>query len=106
MRTRGRLLIVHVRGHRQTDEQRLPVRVVVGEFDAHRQPLHDLHEVARGVLRRQQGQRLPRSHGEAGDAALEFASPAVHVYLAADALADAQVGQLRFLEVGVDPNLG
>ena len=52
-----------------------------------------------------QGERLTGPHREAGDAALELAAAAVHVHLAAHALADAQVRQLRFLEVGVDPDL-
>ena len=106
VRPRGRLLVVHVGGHRQSDEQRVLVRVVVGQLDADGQPLDDLHEVARGVLRRQQGEGLAGPHGEAGDAALELLPPAVHVHLAAHPLADAQVGQLGLLEVGVDPDFG
>ena len=106
MRPRGRLLVVHVGVDRQADEQGVLVGVVVGQLDPDRQPLDDLHEVARGVLRRQQGQRLAGPHGEAGDAALELAPAAVHVHLAAHPLADAQVGELRLLEVGVDPDLG
>ena len=102
----GRFLVVHVGDDRQADEQRGLVRVVVGQLDADRQPLDDLHEVAGGVLRRQQGEGLTGPHGEAGDAALELMPAAVHVDLAAHALADAQVGQLSLLEVGVDPDLG
>ena len=104
VRPRGRFLVIDVRRDRQTDEQGGLVRIVVGQLDAHRQPLDDLDEVARGVLRRQQGQGLPGAHREAGDAALELVPAAVHVHLELDALADAQVGQLRFLEVGVDPD--
>ena len=51
-------------------------------------------------------QGLTGAHGEAGDAALELTPAAVHVDLAAHPLADAQVGELGFLEVGVDPDLG
>ena len=104
MRPRGRFFVVHVRRHRRSDEQRSLVRVVVGQFDADRQPLDDLDEVAGGVLRRQQGERLTGPHGEAGDAALELPAAAVHVHLAPHPLADAQVRQLRLFEVRVDPD--
>ena len=36
----------------------------------------------------------------------ELADLAVHVDLAAHALADAQIGELGLLEVGIDPDLG
>ena len=57
MRPRGRFLEVHVGNDRQADEQGTLVGIVVGQLDPDRQPLHDLDEVAGGVLRRQQGQR-------------------------------------------------
>ena len=75
----GGSLIIHVRLDRQADEQRQLVRIVVGQLDPHRQPLHDLHEVAGRVLRRQQGERLAGAHREAGDPALELVLAAVHV---------------------------
>src|SRR5208337_1095937 len=90
VRPGGRFLVVYVRDDRQADEQGDLVRVVVGQLDADRQPLDDLHVVARGVLRRQQGERLAGPHGEAGDAALVLTPAAVHVDLAAHPLADAQ----------------
>ena len=102
----GGLFDVDVRHDRQADEQRILVGVVVGQLDADRQALHDLDEVAGGVLRRQQRQRRAGAHREAGNASLERAVPAVHVDFDVDALADAQVGDLRFLEVGVDPDFG
>ena len=105
MRPGGRFLVVHVGDDRQADEQRGLVRIVVGQLDANRQPLDDLHEVAGGVLRREQSQRLAGPHGEAGDAALVLAPAAVHVHLAAHPMADAQVRQLSLLEVGIDPDL-
>ena len=101
-----RLLVVHVGGDREADEQGGLVGVVVGQLDADRQPLDDLHVVARGVLRRQQRQGLAGPHGEAGDAALELRPAAVHVHLAPHPLADPQVRELGLLEVGVDPDLG
>src|SRR5262245_27915497 len=58
VRPRGRLLVVDVRGDRKPDEQGVAVGVVVGQLDADGQALDDLHKVAGGVLRRQQGQGL------------------------------------------------
>src|SRR5258707_4648123 len=47
----GRFLVVHVGRDRQADKQGgVFVRVVVRQFDADRQSLDDLHEVAGGVL--------------------------------------------------------
>ena len=68
--------------------------------------MHDLDEVARGVLRRQQRKCLTGSHGESGDAALVGVLAAVHVHVELDRLADAQIAELGFLEVGVDPDFG
>src|SRR5690242_15542932 len=48
VRPRGRLLVVDAGLDRQADEQGGLVRVVVGQLDADRQPLHDLDEVAGG----------------------------------------------------------
>src|SRR5439155_21530915 len=81
------------------------VGVVVRQLNPGRQPLDDLHEVARGVLGRQQGEGLSGPHGDTGDAPLVLAPAAVHVHFAAYPLADAQGSQLCFLEVGVDPDL-
>src|SRR5260221_1926243 len=89
VRPRGLLLDVHIRDDREADEQRLLVRLVVRELDANRQALDDFHEVARGVLWRQQREGLPRTHREAGDAPLQVTTIAVHVDLASHALADA-----------------
>ena len=106
VRPRGPFLVVDVGDHRQADEQRGLVRIVVGQLHANRQPLDDLHEVAGGVLRREQGERLAGPHGEAGDAALVLAPAPVHVDLAAHPMADAQVRELSLLEVAIDPDLG
>ena len=81
------------------------VRVVSFELDPDRQPLHHLDEVARGILRRQQRQRRSGPHRKAGDPALEHVPAAVHVDIEIDRLADAQVAQLRLLEIGIDPDL-
>src|SRR6516165_3212275 len=71
VRPRGGFLVVHVGDDRQADEQGDLVRVVIGQFDSYGKSLHDLDVVARGVLRRQQGEGFTRPHGETGDAALE-----------------------------------
>ena len=82
MRPGGRFLVVHEGLHRESDEQRRLVGVVVGQLDPDRQPLDDLDEVAGGILRRQQRKRLTGPHGEPGDPALELLVAAVHVHLA------------------------
>src|SRR5271165_602962 len=106
VRPRGPFLVVDVGDHRQADEQRGLVRIVVGQLHADRQALDDLHEVARGILQREQGEGLTGPHCEAGDAALVLTPAAVHVDLAAHPLADAQVRELGLLEVAIDPDLG
>ena len=98
-------LQVHRRLDREAHEERHLVGIVVDQVDAHRQPLDNLHEVARRVLRGQQCQGGTRAHREPGDAPLEALFAAVHVQFQVHALADAQVAQLRFLEVGVDPDV-
>ncbi len=55
---------------------------------------------------RQQGQRGAGAHGKAGDPSFERSPLAVHVHVELDALSDAQVGELGFLEIGVDPDFG
>ena len=100
-----RLIETDVGNNRRADEQRLLVRIVIFKLDADRQPLHDLDEVARGVLRRQQCEGRSGPHREAGDPAVEHLPVAVHVDIEIDGLADAQIAQLRLLEIGVDPDL-
>ena len=90
---------------RKADEERQLVRIVIHQIDPHRQPLHDFHEIARRILRRQQRQRRAGAHREAGDAALELLLAAVHVHLQIHALADAQIAKLRFLEIRIDPDV-
>ena len=76
----GRLALQIDRGRDgKADEKRQLVGIVIHQIDPHRQPLHDFHEVAGRVLRRQQGQRRAGAHREAGDASLERLLAAVHV---------------------------
>ena len=99
-----RLVDIDVGNDRGADEQRCLIGVVIDEIDPDRQPLDHLDEIARGVLGRQQCQGRSGSHGEAGDPAFEDVRAAVHVDVQIDGLPDAQVAQLRFLEVGVNPD--
>ena len=75
------------------------------ERDPHRHALHDLDPVAGRVLRRQQGERRAGAGAEAFDRAVVRDLLAVDVGLELGRLADAQVAQLAFLEVGVDPDV-
>ena len=100
-----RLVEVDVGNNRRADKQRALVRIVVLEVDPNRQSLHHLDEIAGRVLRRQQRQRRSGPLGKAGNAPLEHMAAAVHVDIEIDRLADAQVAELRLLEIGVDPDL-
>ena len=106
IRSRRRFLEQHAGDHRQSNEQRLFVGVVIDQLDADRQSLHDFDEISGGVLRRQQRQGRTGPHGEAADPPVENALPAIHVDVELHVLTDAQIGQLRLFEVGVDPDLG
>src|SRR2546425_11145499 len=46
------LVHMHMRRDRQSDEQRRFLGVVLHEIDSHRQALHNLHEISRGVFGR------------------------------------------------------
>src|SRR5215203_6876816 len=78
-----------------------PVELVV-DLDTDGYALGDLYPVAGGVLRRQQ-RELPAGAGiDADDMALETSS-GNRVELDLGALADAELVELGFLEIGVDP---
>ena len=74
------------------------------QTDAHRQTLHDLDPVARGILRRQYRERTAGARSQAQHPAVEVHPRAVHVDRHIRALADAQVAELVLLEVGIDPH--
>jgi hypothetical protein len=59
-----RFIKIDVGHNRRADEQRFLVRIVTLKLDSDREPLDDLDEVARGILRRQQGERRSGSHGD------------------------------------------
>ena len=85
--------------------KRIFVRVVSFEVDSDRQPLYHFDEIARGILRWQQRQRRSGSHRKPGDPTFEYVSSPVHVDIQIDSLADAQIAQLRLLEIGIDPDV-
>ena len=93
-----------VGSNRRADKQRALVWIIVLEVDANRQSLNHLDKVAGCVLRRQQRQSRSGTLGKAGNAPLEHMAVAIHVDIEIDRLADAQVAELRFLEVGVNPD--
>ncbi len=72
-----------------------------GHFDAHRQPLHDLGEIAGRIVRRQQREHRARGRRKACHRALDgmFGQ---RVDADRNRLAGAQLRQLRLLEVGFD----
>ena len=100
-----RLVDVDVWNDGSTGEQSVLVRVVSFEVNPDRQALYHFDEVARCILRRQQRKRRSGPHRKAGDPALEYVPAAIHVDIEIGSLADAQVGELRLLEIGVDPDI-
>src|SRR5262245_1748520 len=76
----------------------------VVDRDLHRHPLDDLDEVAGGVLGRKQRERRPGSRLDAGDVAVKGAT-GIGVDPERGGLARPHLGELRLLEVGVDPDL-
>jgi hypothetical protein len=91
--------------HRQAHAQAGSAATAWVERDAHRHALHHLDPVAGGVLRRQQRESGTGAGAHAGHGALVFDLAAVHVGHQLHRLADAELAQLHFLEVGVDPDL-
>ena len=75
------------------------------ERDPHRHALHHLDPVAARVLRRQQRECASRAGAEAGDAPMEGDGAAVGIGLQRHRLPGAQVRELVFLEVRVDPHV-
>jgi len=74
--------------------------------NAHRQPLHDLDPVARSrFLRRQQGEGAAGARRQPDHAAVIEGRAAIKVGAQRDRLADADIAQLRLLEVRVDPDV-
>src|ERR1700722_2104757 len=104
VRSGWRLIEIDVGNDRSADEQRGLIGVVTDEIDADGQSLDHLDEIACRVLGRQQGQSRSGALGEPRYPALEDALVAVNVDDEIGRLPDAQVAQLRFLEVGVDPD--
>ena len=91
--------------HRQANAQRVRRDLLRVERDAHRHALDNFDPVAAGVLRRQQRKRRAGARAQAGDGAVKHHFAAVHIGLQRGALADAQIFQLAFFEVGIDPQV-
>jgi hypothetical protein len=87
---------------RQPDQKRRVLGVLADELDPDRQALDDLHEVARGVLRREERGRRAGAGAEAGDAPLEDHA-GVRVDADVDRVADPDRRELGLLEICVDP---
>src|SRR3954447_7512284 len=91
--------------NRQTNKQRRFLRIVVNKVDADGQPLHNLHEIAGCILRRQNRERRAGAYREPRDSPRKFLSAAVHINVNRDRLADAKLCELRLFEVRIDPNV-
>src|ERR1700674_3098267 len=100
----GALCGIHRDGHRHARAQQVLHGDILRHAHANRKPLHDLGEVAGGVIRRQQ--REPRACGrrDAVDDAGELAMP-VGVHRDRHRLAWTDALELRLLEVGVDKDV-
>ena len=96
---------VHRRGDGQADAQRMLGQLRRIQRDLHRQALHDLDPVARGILRRQQRERRAGAGRQADDMAVEHHVTAIQVGDQRGRLSEAQVAQLAFLEVRVQPHV-
>src|SRR6185437_7023244 len=77
--------------HREPDAQGVLRQLPGVEVDAHRQALHDLDPVARGVLRRDQREGRAGAAGEAAHAAVELHARTVEVGGKDDRLARAHL---------------
>ncbi len=89
--------------HRHAGTQLVIVVRARIEHDLDRNALHDFHVVSGGIFRRQQAEAGAAGAGDAVH--LAVVGSAVGVDVDGDALADLHFAQLRFFEVGGDPNV-
>ncbi len=103
----GALVVADVHGDigGQAHAQRVTVQFLIIQRNTHGYTLHDLDPVARGVLRRQQRKRRAGTRAQPDHLAVEFRVAAIQVRADLRALANADVAQLAFLEVRVDPQI-
>jgi hypothetical protein len=73
--------------------------------NAHRHALDDLDPVAAGILRRQQGKGIAGARTQSHHLAVIGDAATIDVGCHRRRLADAHVGQLHFLEIGVHPDM-
>ena len=94
--------------HAHHDRHAGPQQPFAGDFgrhlDAHRQPLHDLGEIAGRIVRRQQRKHRTGGRREALDRALDACSGSASTAID-DRLAGPQLRELRLLEIGGDIDL-
>jgi hypothetical protein len=104
MRQASRMAGVDVDLDAHSGAQGRQVLVAGVDAHAHRDALHDLDPVAAGVLRRQQREFLRRSRAYARDDAMPY-RVRIGVDGDGDLLSGPDIGQLRFLWVGVHPDV-
>ena len=75
------------------------------EIDPHRHALHHLDEIAGGVLRRQDRELRAGAWAKRADGALEVVI-GERIDVDVDVLPHRDMGEIRFLQIGVDPGLG
>src|SRR5712671_5578648 len=90
--------------NRHARAQQVLLRDILRHTNANRQPLHDLGEVAGGVIRRQQREHRAGRRRDAVDDAAELAMP-VGVHRDRHRLARTDALELRLLEVGIDEDV-
>lgn len=91
---------------RQTGKERSVFGIWRGQFDADRQTLNDFHEISRRVFGGQESQGRTGPKGKSGNASFENVVASVHIDIQINRLTDAKLSELRFLEIGVDPDVG
>ena len=101
----GALVGVHVDLHRKPYLQRMRGELLRIERNAHRHPLHDLDPVAGRVLSGKQGESRSGSGAKADHLAVVLHASTIDIGFERDRLATAHVGELRLLEIGIDPHL-
>src|SRR5690348_2916846 len=94
---------LHLRLYRHTWPQEMVLVLIRIEHDAHGNALHDFHVVARCVLRRKETEAGAARATDRLHFAVVIATGRVHFDI--DWLAGFHVLELRFFEVGGDPNV-
>ncbi len=96
---------IHPDGGRQPDAKRMRFEFIGIQENAHRQALHDLDPVPRGVLRGQQREGVAAARGDADQMAVVDHMVPVQVGVHGHRLAGAHALELPLFEVGIDPHI-